>query len=169
MPSNGMPSQASRSTSSDSHKRVSKKNEENLLLFFTIFSSFQVRKLWWSPKRNEVEIRSEYDTNYKGVSSKVDSFANIEYRPGGGQVSIRDQPVSWQASSKVDSFGNANWAPPPPRVNVKTEKLQWNAQPKVDSMSNIDFKPPGGTNIAIRDEKLDFSHVTPRIDCGFVD
>jgi len=131
---------------------------------------FKSRKLWWSPKRNEIEIRSEYDTAYKNVSPKINSLSNLEYRPGGGQVSIRDQPVQWQAASKVNSFANANWSPPPPRVkNIRTEKLQWNAQPKIDSMTNIDYKPAGGGNIAIRDEKLNLNHVTPRVDCGFVD
>lgn len=116
-----------------------------------------------------MEIRSEYDSNYKNASSKVNSLANIDYRPGGGQVSIRDEPVAWQAASKVDSLGNANWAPPVPRVNVRTEKLQWNAQSKVDSLANMGYQPAGGTNVAIRDEKSDFSHVTPRVDCGFVE
>jgi hypothetical protein len=36
-------------------------------------------------------------------------------------------------------------------------------------MTNIDYKPAGGTNLGIRDEKLNLSHVTPRVDCGFVD
>jgi hypothetical protein len=36
-------------------------------------------------------------------------------------------------------------------------------------MGNIDYKPAGGANIAIRDEKSDFSHITPRVDCGFVE
>lgn len=49
------------------------------------------------------------------------------------------------------------------------ERLQWAAQSKVDSMANIDYKPAGGANVAIRDEKLNLSHVTPRVDCGFVD
>lgn len=49
------------------------------------------------------------------------------------------------------------------------ERLQWAAQPKVDSMANIDYKPAGGGNVAVRDEKMDLSHVTPRVDCGFVD
>ncbi|CAF3405073.1 unnamed protein product [Rotaria sp. Silwood1] len=147
--SNKTPSQSARRSSNDSDKRV--------------------RKLWWSPRRNEVEIRSENDSRYKNVSAKVNSLANRDYRPGGGQVSIRDEPKQWQAQSKVNSLANANWAPPPPRVNVKTEKLQWNAQSKVDSMANIDYKPAGGENIAIRDEKLDFAHITPRVDCGFVD
>ncbi|CAF4371948.1 unnamed protein product, partial [Rotaria sp. Silwood2] len=147
--SNKMPSQSIRRSSNDSDKRV--------------------RKLWWTPKRNEVDIRSENDTRYKNVSAKVNSLANLDYRPGGGQVSIRDEPIQWQAASKVNSLANASWAPSPGRVSVKTEKLQWNAQPKVDSMANIDYKPSGGENTAIRDEKLDFSHITPRVDCGFVD
>jgi hypothetical protein len=117
-----------------------------------------------------VEIRSVNDTAYKNVSPKVNSLGNLEYRPGGGQVSIRDEPVQWQALPKVNSFANVNWAPSPPRPkNIIREKLQWNAQPKVDSMTNIDYKPAGGGNIAIRDDKLDLSHVTPRVDCGFVD
>lgn len=69
----------------------------------------------------------------------------------------------------MNSFANANWSPPPPRTkNIRTERLQWNAQPKVDSMANIDYKPAGGAIAAIRDEKLNLSHVTPRVDCGFV-
>jgi hypothetical protein len=48
------------------------------------------------------------------------------------------------------------------------EKLNWDAQPKIGSMINIDYKPAGG-NVAIRDDKIDFSHVTPRVDCGFLD
>ena len=97
-------------------------------------------------------------------------MANIEYRPGGGQISIRDEPVQWQGQSKVNSMSNINWAPPPPRTKpVVKEKLQWNAQPKVNSMANIDYKGTGGNNIAIRDEKSDFSHITPRVDCGFVE
>jgi hypothetical protein len=36
-------------------------------------------------------------------------------------------------------------------------------------MANIDYKPTGGGNVAIRDEKLDLSHVTPRVDCGVVE
>lgn len=126
--------------------------------------------MWWSPKRNEIEIRSEFDAGYKNVSSKVNSFSNIEYRPGGGQVSIRDEPTQWQAAPKVNSLANVNWSPPPGRAkNVRMERLQWAAQPKVDSMANIDYKPAGGGNVAIRDEKQDLSHVTPRVDCGFVD
>ncbi|CAF0961940.1 unnamed protein product [Rotaria sordida] len=147
--SNKIPSSSTTRSSSDSDRRA--------------------RKLWWSPKRNEVGIRSKNDTRFKNVSAKVNSLANRDYRPGGGQISIRDQPIQWQASSKVNSFANANWTSPPPRVNVKTEKLQWNAQSKVDSMANIDYKPSGGENVAIRDEKIDVSHVTPRVDCGFVD
>ncbi|CAF3313054.1 unnamed protein product [Rotaria socialis] len=147
--SNKMPSKATRRTSEDSEKRQ--------------------RKLWWAPKRNDIEIRSEIDGNYKNVSAKVGSLSNRDYRPGGGQVAILDQPKQWQASPKINSLANASWAPPAPRVNVKSEKLQWNAQSKVDSMANIDYKPAGGENIAIRDEKLDFSHVPPRVDCGFVE
>ncbi len=93
----------------------------------------------------------------------------MEYRPGGGQVSIRDEPINWQAQSKVNSFANANWSPSPPRSkNIRNERLQWAAQSKVDSMANIDYKPAGGVNVSIRDEKVNLSHVTPRVDCGFV-
>ncbi|CAF0724053.1 unnamed protein product [Rotaria sp. Silwood1] len=144
---NGTPSQSSRTTSSESDKRV--------------------RKLWWSPKRNQVEIRSE-DNKYKHVPAKIGSFANIQYQPGGGQVSIRDEVLQWQSSSKIGSLANANWSPPPPRVTVRTEKLKWDVQPKIGSLNNIDHKPAGG-NVAIRDEKIDLNHVAPRVDCGFVD
>jgi hypothetical protein len=107
--------------------------------------------------------------NYKHVSPKINSFANVEHQPGGGHVSIRDEPVAWQAQPKVDSFSNANWTPAMSRVNIRSEKLQWVAQSKVDSMTNIDYKPASSTRIGILDEKLDLSHVTPRVDCGFVD
>ncbi|CAF4357059.1 unnamed protein product [Rotaria sp. Silwood2] len=144
---NRTPSQSTRTTSSESNTRA--------------------RTLWWSPKRNQLEIRSE-DNKYKHVPSKIGSLANIQYRPGGGQISIRDEVLQWQSSSKVGSLSNANWSPPPPRVTVRTEKLKWDVQPKIGSLDNIDHKPAGG-NIAIRDEKVDLAHVAPRIDCGFVD
>jgi hypothetical protein len=46
--------------------------------------------------------------------------------------------------------------------------VKWDANSKVGSLVNIDHKPAGG-NIAIRDDKIDLSHVTPRVDCGFID
>ncbi|CAF1039330.1 unnamed protein product [Rotaria sordida] len=144
---NGTPAQSSRTISGESTNKA--------------------RKLWWSPKRNELEIRSD-DNKYKHVPSKIDSLANIQHRPGGGQVSIRDEVVQWQTSSKINSLANANWSPPPPRVTVRTEKLKWDVQPKIGSMNNIEHRPGGG-NVAIRDEKVDLSYVTPRVDCGFVD
>lgn len=150
-------------------KQTKKKQTEIESISDKILYVFQPRKLWWSPKRNEIEVRSEFDNNFKNVSAKVGSLTNRDYQPGGGQVSIIDQRPQWQASSKINSLTNANWAPPAPRVNVRSEKLQWNAQPKIDSLANIDYKPTGGENIAIRDEKLDFSSVAPRVDCGFVD
>jgi hypothetical protein len=126
-----------------------------------------MRQFWWAPKRNALEIRSD-ENRYKHIPSKIGSFANMEHRPGGGQISIRDEPVQWNVTSKIDSLANANWSCPPPRVTVRTEKIKWDAQPKVGSMINIDHKPTGG-NVAIRDEKQDLSHITPRVDCGFLD
>ncbi|CAF4275633.1 unnamed protein product, partial [Rotaria magnacalcarata] len=35
-------------------------------------------------------------------------------------------------------------------------------------LDNVDYKPTGG-NVAIRDEKLDLTHVVPRVDCGFIE
>ncbi|UJR25917.1 hypothetical protein I4U23_007265 [Adineta vaga] len=156
------------------------------------------RKLWWSPKRNHIEIRSE-DANYRydvsskirsldnldyrpsggqisirdepvhwHAQSKVGSFDNLDYRPTGGQISIRDEPVHWQAQSKVDSLSNANWSAMPSRVAIRSEKVQWNADSKVGSMMNMDYKPAGG-DVAIRDDRMDLSHVTPRVDCGFIE
>lgn len=83
-------------------------------------------------------------------------------------MSIRDESLHWQASSKIDSLANASWSPPPPRVAVRTEKLKWEAQPKIGSLDYIDHKPGGG-NVSIRDEQIDFTHVSPRVDCGFID
>lgn len=91
----------------------------------------------------------------------------MDHRPGGGQVSIRDDPIQWQASSRIDSLSNAHWSPPVPRVSVRSEKIKWDVQSKIGSMTNVDHKPTGG-NVAIRDDKVDFSHITPRIDCGFI-
>lgn len=71
-------------------------------------------------------------------------------------------------TSKVDSLSNANWAPPQSRVTVRTERIKWDVQPKIDSLVNMDHKPAGG-NVAIREEKIDLSHVTPRVDCGFIE
>lgn len=127
----------------------------------------QARKLWWSPKRNDVQIRSD-DNKYKHVPSKIGSLTNIQHQPGGGQISIRDEVLQWSASPKVGSLVNANWSPPPPRVSVRTEKLKWESQSKVGSLDNMEYKPAGG-NIAIRDEKVDLSYVGPRVDCGFID
>ena len=93
---------------------------------------------------------------------------NLDHQAGGGQVSIRDESLNWQAEAKVGSLANAGWSPPPPRVSVRTEKLKWDAQPKIGSLEYVDHKPAGG-NVAIRDEKLDMSHITPRVDCGFID
>jgi hypothetical protein len=123
--------------------------------------------LWWSPKRNAIEIRSD-DSRYRNIPSKIGSLENVEYRPGGGNVSIRDEHVQWQASSKINSLSNANWSPPPPRVTVRTEKIKWDVQPKIGSLEFVDHKPAGG-NVSIRDEKQDLSHITPRVDCGFID
>jgi hypothetical protein len=123
--------------------------------------------LWWSPQRHQIEIRSE-DNKFNHVSSKIGSLGNIEHRPGGGQVSIRDDRVQWQVSSKIGSLSNANWSPPTSSVTVRTEKIKWDAQPKIGSLINIDHQPAGG-NVAIRDDKIHLSHVTPRIDCGFID
>jgi hypothetical protein len=128
---------------------------------------FQIRTFWWAPKRNEIEIRSDAN-KFKHVTSRIGSLANMDHRPGGGQVSIRDDPVNWQVSSKINSLANANWSPPPPRVTVRTEKIKWDVQPKIGSLMNIDHKPLGG-NVAIRDDKMDLSHITPRVDCGFLD
>ncbi len=83
-------------------------------------------------------------------------------------MAIRDEPVNWQVTSKINSLSNANWSPPPPRVTVRTEKIKWDAAPKIGSLVNIDHKPLGG-NVAIHDEKIDLSHITPRVDCGFLD
>jgi hypothetical protein len=93
---------------------------------------------------------------------------NIEHRPGGGNVSIRDERVKWQVSSKIGSLANANWSPPPPRITVRKEKIKWDVKPKIGSLINIDHKPAGG-NVAILDDKIDLSHVTPRVDCGLRD
>ncbi|CAF4369204.1 unnamed protein product [Rotaria socialis] len=144
---NGKSSQITRTASSESNQRI--------------------RKLWWSPKRNEVHIRSQ-DGKYKHVTSKVGSLANIQYQPGGGQISIRDEAVQWNASSKINSLVNASWSPPTPQVTVRTEKLKWDVQPKIGSLDNVDYKPAGG-NVEIRDEKLDLAHVVPRVDCGFIE
>ncbi len=128
---------------------------------------FKVRKLWWSPKRNYIEIRSE-DQNFRDVPSKIGSLDNFEYRPTPAQISIRDEPVQWQASSKVGSLSNANWSSSPSQVAIRSEKIRWDAQSKVGSLINLEHKPAGG-NVAIRDEKFDVSHVPPRVDCGFID
>jgi hypothetical protein len=123
--------------------------------------------LWWAPKQSQVEIPNE-SVKYRNVRAKVGSLANIEYRPRGGQVSIRDEPVQWQASSRVNSLSNTNWLPSTPRVSVHQEKLKWNAQSKVNSLDNVNYKPGGG-RVEIYDEKLDFNYVSPRVNCGFVD
>lgn len=131
-------------------------------------SNRKVRKLWWSPKRNQIEVRSDTNGKYRNISSKIGSLHNIDHRPGGGQVAIRDDRVQWQAASKIGSLDNANWSPAAPRVIVRTEKIKWDVQSKIGSLININHQPTGG-NIAIRDEKPDFSYVTPRIDCGFLE
>ncbi|CAF1247266.1 unnamed protein product [Adineta steineri] len=126
------------------------------------------RQLWWTPKRNHIEIRSEDTSFHYNASSKVGSFDNIDYHPTGGHISIRDEPMHWRAAPKVDSLSNANWTSTAPRIAVRSEKLEWDARPKVNSMMNLDYKPTGG-NVAIRDDRLDLSHVTPRVDCGFIE
>ncbi|CAF0851382.1 unnamed protein product [Didymodactylos carnosus] len=126
------------------------------------------RKLWWSPKRHEIQVKSE-DTKYQNIGPKVGSLANINYKPGGGNVVISGDKPKWTANAKVNSLQNANWSPPLPRIAVKSEKLTWNAEPKIGSMANINYRPGGGS-ISIRDEQLDFrDKATPRVDCGFVD
>ncbi len=139
----------------------------NEFIFFRSTFSFQLRRFWWSPQRNELQIRSD-GGKYQNVTSKIGSLVNIEHRPGGGLVAIRDEPTQWQATAKIGSLANANWSPPPPRITVRKEKVKWDANSKVGSLVNIDHKPAGG-NIAIRDDKIDLSHVTPRVDCGFID
>ncbi len=62
---------------------------------------------------------------------------------------------------------NANWSPPPPRITVRKEKIKWDVNSKIGSLVNIDHKPAGG-NVAIRDDKIDLSHIAPRVDCGFI-
>ena len=51
---------------------------------------------------------------------------------------------------------------------VRSEKIKWDAQSKVGSLMNLEHKPAGG-NVAIRSDKIDVSHVTPRVDCGFIE
>jgi hypothetical protein len=53
-------------------------------------------------------------------------------------------------------------------VSIQHRKLKWNAQPKINSLDNIHFKPTRPV-IEIYDEKLNFKHVSPRINTGFVD
>ncbi|CAF0894913.1 unnamed protein product [Didymodactylos carnosus] len=126
------------------------------------------RKLWWSPKRNEVQVKSD-DTKYYKVGSKVGSLVNINHKPGGGNVAITEDRTKWIANSKIGSLENANWSPPLPQISVRNEKLIWNAGSKIGSMININHRPGGGS-ISIRDEQLDFREkATPRVDCGFVD
>lgn len=122
--------------------------------------------MWWSPKRNQVEIPNE-TIKYRNVRSKVGSLANIEYQPGGGQVIIQDQSLQWKASSRVNSLSNVNWSSSTPRVNIQQEKLKWNAQSKINSLDNIKYKPNGGM-VQIYDEKLHFRHVSSRTDSGFL-
>ncbi|CAF1174924.1 unnamed protein product [Rotaria magnacalcarata] len=123
------------------------------------------RQLWWSPKPSTVEIPSD-SVIVKDAKPKVDSMSNISYRPRGGQVTLRSEPVKWQTSSKVNSLSNIHWTPPAPQVNIQQEKLNWKAQPKVNSLDNVHHKPID-RSVEIYHEKLDFTHVTPRVDCGF--
>jgi len=122
--------------------------------------------LWWSPKKSVVEIHSQ-SVKHRNVRSKVGSLANINHRPGGGQIAIQHEPVQWQASPRVNSLSNANWLPPAPRESIRHTKLKWNAQSKINSLDNVHHQPGGGI-VEIYDEKLDFKHVPPRTNCGFV-
>ncbi len=135
--------------------------------FFRSNFTSQRRRFWWSPQRHQIEVRSD-GNKYQSIPSKIGSLANIDHRPGGGRVAIRDEPTHWQAQSKVGSLLNANWSPPPPRITVRQEKVKWDAGSKIGSLLNIDHKPAGG-NVAIRDDKMDLSHITPRVDCGFIE
>jgi hypothetical protein len=65
-------------------------------------------------------------------------------------------------------LSNANWSATPSNITIRSEKIKWDAQSKVGSLINLEHKPAGG-NVAIRDEKVDVSHVPPRVDCGFID
>ncbi|CAF4871104.1 unnamed protein product [Rotaria sp. Silwood1] len=123
------------------------------------------RRLWWSPKRNTVEIHNESVT-IKNAKPKVGSLGNIKYRPGGGQVTLPKESTKWQASPRINSLSNISWTPPAPHVSIQQEKLNWKAQPKVNSMDNIKYKPVE-RSVEIYHEKLDFTHATPRVDCGF--
>ncbi|CAF3613889.1 unnamed protein product [Rotaria sordida] len=123
------------------------------------------RQLWWSPKRNAVEIYNQ-SVPIRNVTSKVDSMSNVKYRPAGGQVTLPQESTKWQASSRVNSLSNIKWTPTVPHVSIQQEKLKWQAQPKINSMDNIKYKPVE-RSVEIYNEKLDFAHATPRVDCGF--
>ncbi|CAF0774581.1 unnamed protein product [Adineta ricciae] len=120
----------------------------------------------YRPSGGQISIRDE-PVAWQ-AQSKVGSLDNVDYRPSGGQVSIRDEPLRWHAQSKVDSLSNANWTVNPSRVAIRSERVQWNAESKVGSMMNMDYRPAGG-DVAIRDDRMDLSHVTPRVDCGFIE
>jgi hypothetical protein len=72
------------------------------------------------------------------------------------------------ASPRIDSLSNASWTSSEPRTSIQHRKLKWNAQPKINSLDNINYKPTKAI-IEIYDEKLNFKHVSPRINTGFVD
>lgn len=91
------------------------------------------------------------------------------WSPQKSVVQIYDQPLEWNASPRVDSLSNIHWNPSTPRVSIPHEKLKWNGQPRVNSLDNADYKSSGGYISPVYHQKLDFKHVQPRINTGFID
>ncbi|VUZ44337.1 unnamed protein product [Hymenolepis diminuta] len=92
----------------------------------------------------------------KRITSKIGSFTNANYKPGGGNVKILDEKVDFSyAQSKCNSKANLKHKPCGGDVQIVDNKLHFkeNGRSRINSLANAKHVPGGG-NVKIFNEKL---------------
>lgn len=91
--------------------------------------------------------------------SKVNSFANISHKPGGGNVKLPKINQKFKTSgieSQIKSRENINHISRGGQKRILCYSLKWLALPKVGSFQNLSHRPGGG-NVIIKSYKTQWN------------
>ncbi|XP_072385702.1 uncharacterized protein [Diabrotica undecimpunctata] len=103
---------------------------------------------------NKVQVGHAPSPNLKVIKSKIGSFENTNYKPGGGNVKIENKKLEFKVAPRIEAK-NDRYTPKGGEKKIVSQKLQWNAKSKIGSLENTTHKPKGGDK-KIESMKLDF-------------
>ncbi|EUB64712.1 Microtubule-associated protein [Echinococcus granulosus] len=137
------------------HVLVGSGRKTHLMLKAAMQSSYPLRGDSESEHSSVRILDTKVDFSH--AQSKCNSKANLNYKPGGGDIQIVEKKLNFKENSKprVNSLANARHTPGGGNVKIESRKLKFKeaATSRVGSLQNASHKAGGG-NVEIFNEKL---------------